>query len=352
MRLLLCFVLGVAAAGSSASMGKVVPRAEVEAEIAEAGRTHPAWWESVSLDYPKSLRLDWPEPREERRWEPTRNPGQYLIGIVYLRPEKWKPTAKLFHHMLAVNRERPDVRASTMDRLGHIYTSLLGDYARGAFWYRSAAAEGLTSTDQKVELARCYWQLGNGEMAAELLAGLQSPTSSAILVWAGMGQLGRALEVADSIAAGRQASKANLAAGAACSSQADYEGAARYFTKVVNQQASRGNRRRASRYQQCAREAISSLDVMKRFDPARLKSGTYTGVATGFRGDVKVSVTVEDGKIGAIEVVEHEEDWFFTSLKDVPQQIVDQQGLEGVDAITGATMTSVAIVNAAAKALD
>ncbi|MBL7077763.1 MAG: FMN-binding protein [Kiritimatiellae bacterium] len=325
-------------------------RSEVESAIAEAGRTDPEWWASVSLDYPKQLRLDWPAARDEKRWEPERNPGQYLTGIVYLYPKQWRATAKLFHHMLEVNRERPAIRARVMDRLGHIYASLLDDYARGAYWYGSAAAEGVTSTDQQVELARCYWKLGSRELASETLARVGYPNSSAVLVWAEMGDLDRAMQVAEVAATGRQAAQVYLAAGEACRSHADPAHAGDWYHRIVKG-TSRGNRQRMNSYRQCARDAMDAIRAGESLDLNTLSDGTFRGEATGFRGRVEVAVAVKDHAIVSVKVTDHQEDWFFTCLEALPRQVIENQGLAGVDAVTGATMTSSAIVSATAKAL-
>jgi len=330
--------------------GESRSRAEVKRVIAEAGRTPPDWWDAVMLDYPASLRLDWPEPREEKRWEAMRNPGQYLTGVVYRRPKTWRAAAKLFHHMLEENETRPHVRARVMDRLGHIYTRLLGDYARGAFWFQSAASAGVTSTEQNVDLARCYGKLGCSDMAVEMLAGLQYPSSSAVLVWAGLGQLERALEVADVAATGRRAATVNLAAGEACRSKGDYKRAGTYYNRVVSDSSRRG-RGRDDVYRRCARDAAAALPVMASLNLDGVADGVFKGAASGFRGHVAVTVAVADHAIRRVEVIDHKEDWFFRALEDVPRQMVAQQGFEGVDAVTGATVTSMAIMNAAANAL-
>ncbi len=325
-------------------------RAEVEALVAEAGRTQPDWWASVPLVCPAQLRLDWPDPREEQRWEPRRNPGQYLTGVVYQEPELWRSTARLFDHMLTVNEARPAVRARIMDGLGHIYTSLLGDHARGAFWLRSAAGAGLPSARQTVELAQCYQALGSREMALEMLAGLERANSSAVLAWAQLGELTRALEAADAVAVGRQEAQVYLAAGQACRWHGDYARSKDYFGRIVSK-TSWGGRLRTERYHRCAGDALASLRLMERLDLKRLKDGTYRGQSTGYRGDVAVSIAVKHHRIVSVRVVDHREDWFFTSLESVPSQIVERQCFEGVDAVTGATVTSVAIMNAAARAL-
>jgi uncharacterized protein with FMN-binding domain len=64
-----------------------------------------------------------------------------------------------------------------------------------------------------------------------------------------------------------------------------------------------------------------------------------------------VELVVAGGRIDSVKVAKHKDDIFFTSLTDVPKAIVDRQGLGGIDAVSGATVTSMAIVNAAAKAL-
>jgi len=52
-----------------------------------------------------------------------------------------------------------------------------------------------------------------------------------------------------------------------------------------------------------------------------------------------------------VRVAKHREKQFYSALKDIPQQIVTRQSVEGIDAVSGATVTSQAIVNATAKAL-
>jgi hypothetical protein len=64
-----------------------------------------------------------------------------------------------------------------------------------------------------------------------------------------------------------------------------------------------------------------------------------------------VEVTVKGGRIEAVRVTKHEEKQFYSALTDTPGQIVRKQGVKGVDAVTGATMTSEAIIKATAKSL-
>ena len=100
-----------------------------------------------------------------------------------------------------------------------------------------------------------------------------------------------------------------------------------------------------------ARDAIQAIKVFEMLDLSRIPDGQYEGTASGFRGPLQVRVTVKAGKIIDVKVIRHKEDRFYTSLTEVPRQIVETQGLKGVDAVTGATVTSNAIINATAQAL-
>ena len=81
---------------------------------------------------------------------------------------------------------------------------------------------------------------------------------------------------------------------------------------------------------------------------------TKTGAAQGFGREVKVTVTVEDGKITAIEVDDSGETYPVAredSVEKVIAAIIAANGTDGVDVKTGATMTCTAIVEAVNKAL-
>jgi uncharacterized protein with FMN-binding domain len=60
---------------------------------------------------------------------------------------------------------------------------------------------------------------------------------------------------------------------------------------------------------------------------------------------------VQKGKIESVQVTQCKDDWFYTSLTEIPRQIIEKQGVKGVDAVTGATISSEGIINATAKAL-
>jgi len=82
-----------------------------------------------------------------------------------------------------------------------------------------------------------------------------------------------------------------------------------------------------------------------------IPDGTYDGASRGCVDDVGVRVTVKGGKITAVRVTGAKESRPQTSLTDLPSLIVQKQ-TTSVDAITGATMTSLAIMRASQTALD
>lgn len=338
---------------ATAPRGKATTRTktEVEALIREAGTTPPEWWDSVQLSYPRTLQLNWPKPKPKEPWTPNKYPAQYVISVINPNPSKWKQGAKLFHHMLSVNKGNARALASTMDRLGHIYGNLLGDYARGAFWWRSAGKAAALRPHQKVSLAACYWKLSSKTMAASSLRSARSASSAAIQLWAEMGELNKALQLARSAASGRNAAMTLLAAGNACRSHGQSKEAIHYFERVL---ALRGAGRQKKWIDKCkgrARACIDAIKVFEALDLSRVPDGKYRGSALGYRGNVDVDVEVKEGRIASIKIVKHKEDWFYTSFTDIPQQIIESQSLKGVDSVTGATFTSTAIVNATGKAL-
>lgn len=83
------------------------------------------------------------------------------------------------------------------------------------------------------------------------------------------------------------------------------------------------------------------------------KDGSYEGTATGFGGDITVKVTVDGGKITAVDIVsaEKEDGAYLTMAEDIIPKIIDAQTSE-VDTISGATFSSSGIKNATAQALE
>lgn len=74
--------------------------------------------------------------------------------------------------------------------------------------------------------------------------------------------------------------------------------------------------------------------------------------AKGMNGDVVLNVTVAEGKVTAVEVVEHHEtpDIGTKAIEQMPEKFV-KAGNADVDAVAGATVTSQAMIEAVKEAL-
>lgn len=83
----------------------------------------------------------------------------------------------------------------------------------------------------------------------------------------------------------------------------------------------------------------------------KLKDGVYTGVGVGYNGQIKLNVTIVNGKITNIDIVSHREDEpFFSNAKKVINGLLGVPG-KRVDAIGGATYSSNGIISAVNNAI-
>ncbi|HOW65645.1 MAG TPA: FMN-binding protein [Candidatus Paceibacterota bacterium] len=102
-----------------------------------------------------------------------------------------------------------------------------------------------------------------------------------------------------------------------------------------------------------ASKVQNKLDMLalRSLSTVRLRDGSYVGQALGYsdKKDIEVTVTIREEKISAVGV-SHEEKIDLNATKIVPQRIVEKQSLQ-VDAVTGATVTSQAIMDGAFQAL-
>ncbi len=86
----------------------------------------------------------------------------------------------------------------------------------------------------------------------------------------------------------------------------------------------------------------------------KYKDGTYTGSATGFGGDIKVEIKVENDVITSLEVLDHsgEDDAYFNTASAVIDTILKNGSTDGVDTVSGATFSSTGIIGAVNAALE
>jgi uncharacterized protein with FMN-binding domain len=80
--------------------------------------------------------------------------------------------------------------------------------------------------------------------------------------------------------------------------------------------------------------------------------GVFKGSGPGFAGDIIVAVEIKKGKIESVKILTQSEDYPRDAIRVIPHRIVKAQGVEGVETVTGATITSNGIIEAVKKALD
>lgn len=87
-------------------------------------------------------------------------------------------------------------------------------------------------------------------------------------------------------------------------------------------------------------------------DSADWQDGTYQGSGVGFGGTITLSVTVADGGIAGIEVVDSssEDEAYFVQAETLLDDIVNTQSTQ-VDTVSGATFSSKGLIAAVQDAL-
>lgn len=102
------------------------------------------------------------------------------------------------------------------------------------------------------------------------------------------------------------------------------------------------------------RESQNTVDIdTSSFDLSNVKDGVYSGEANGYRPNLQVQVTVKDKKITKVEVVSNNEtpEWYNRVVPYLTDKIVEKNSID-VDTVSGATRTSVGIINAVKDALN
>jgi len=330
-------------------------RAEVEALIKQEGSRPPDWWDSVELNYPKTLDLSWPVRLPQGTpWNANKNVGQYIWDVINPNPSRWKEGIKLVNHLMISHKDDPAKLERSLDTLGRMFNDLLEDWARAAFWWRKS--EQMGGFAPPVKLARCYWKLGSKKMAAEILLEIERdyiPEASQIRLWGEMGEVDKALELAESAAQEGWADEGYLAAGDVCRQAGRYTQAAAYYQKVLAlpDLAPRGKGPQRDRPKERAQANLQAIKLFDTLDIKRVPDGAYTSNSIAYADQLYVEVSVRSGRIESVKVTKHKERQFYSAFTDTIRQIVSKQSVKGIDATTGATITSEAIINATAKAL-
>ena len=98
--------------------------------------------------------------------------------------------------------------------------------------------------------------------------------------------------------------------------------------------------------------AGSSTSVAQVEDASSYKDGTYYGTGTGFGGTMKVQVDISGGKIAAIQILENNDgSEYISKASSIINAIISSQSTN-VDTVSGATYSSVGIIQAVRDALS
>lgn len=328
---------------------KPLTNAQVRAIIAKAGATQPEWWDSVPLNYPKTL--DLAGTRKVQGWHPQVKLGAYMFSVIKPNPGKWKGAVRLLHHVVDVRKNDPQRLPEARRMLAEAYLQLMRDPARAAFWWEKAIGRSSrVGMHDLVGLGECYYLLGSKSMAVQFLRKYNVHRGGdwrAVRLWAKMGELPTALAVAGAFVRAGRPDDGLLAAGDACRIAGRHKQALDYYNKVISlKKGWRGLARNKER----ARARVEAVRAQQALDVSNVADGTYTGDGEGFRGTVSVEVKVAGGRIESVRVTRHREDLSLDSLTEVPQRIVKAQS-PSVQPVTGATVSSDAVKDAVIKAL-
>jgi uncharacterized protein with FMN-binding domain len=343
--LFLFVALGVAS-GQQAKIPPPKPKtkAEVLAFIKKVGATPPDWFAATPLNFPATLDLSWSQPPPGSPWDPNKNVGQFIWTSINENESRWKEGIKFLHHMLTVNKDKPATVKQVMTALGNMYHDLHQDWARAAFWKQMGG-----DTDS-LELAHCYFKLGSRDMAVEILTKYGQDNTrhaSVVRLWSEIGEPAKALTLADQMA-NSIPDAGNLAAGDVCRTIGKYPEALAYYQKAV---AAKSGSRDISQNQKRAQASIDAIKSVELLDLKKVPDGKYKADSFGYSGQVEVEVTVSAAKITDVRVTRHTEKQYYSSISDTCANLIKKQGAKGVDATSGATITSEAIINATVKAL-
>lgn len=319
------------------------PEAEVRALIKKVGATPPDWFQATPLRYPRTLDLSWKE-NPGGPWDPSKNVGQFIWTSINENEARWKEGIRFLHYLLVLNQKNPELSLKTMKALAHMYHNLHQDWARAAFWWEQSG-----ETDN-TDLAHCYFKLGSKAMAARILEEYPADYTrhcSVARLWSEMGENDKALKMALESAQDTP-DVGFLAAADICRVSGRSQEALGYYQKVLDATTGARDLKQSKERAKASFEAVKLVDTL---DLKRIPDGVYRDSSVGYSGQVFVEASMAGGRIADVKVTRHTEKQWYSSITDTRRQILLKQGAKGVDATSGATITSEAILNATLKAL-
>jgi uncharacterized protein with FMN-binding domain len=320
--------------------GNTRTKDEVEALVKKEGETKPSWFDAITPNYPTTLDLTFTDKSKNQNV----NIENFFWNVINVNPARWKEGAKILYKAITVNSGKTDTKPleDAYSALGDLYHDLLADYPRAAYFWEKANI-------REKNLADCYYKLGNKDMAKAVLEEFQADRSrhcGLIRLWGEIGEVDTAVKLANERAARNdRPALAFLAAGDVCRHASRWDEAIKFYNDAIAKTDP------DQRIKALAKDAIEAINVREKLDLSKIPDGKYMDSCTGYHGQVEMTITVAGGKITDAKVSKHTEMQYYASLTVVPAQIIEKQGVKGVDTFSSATISSEAIINATAKAL-
>jgi len=338
-----------------AENGNVLQRTEtaVRQLILESGNRMPDWFASEPLDFPDTLDLSWPDI-DTPIWNYQKHIDHYLWDIIDTNASRYRQGVKFISHLLDRSDLPDTAHSKAKEELGRMFFEFFQDYARAAFWWESAkvaTSERFRNTDSRARLAEGYAQLGNRAMAITLLKTIPL-TPAVIKVWGGLRETDHALALAkEALEQGFEASEILLLSGDACRNVGRYDEATQFYQQALQVEIKSPYKAEIERNHRRARDTMEVIRLFDRLDLAKVRSGTFRDRSYGYSGYVNVEVQTGLGSIESAKVTSMSDRQYYHAVEETLQRIKSKQSVKGVDAVSGATVTSEAVIRATARAL-
>ena len=312
-------------------------------ELEARGSGKPSWWEGADARFPVGS-----EPEDlEARIE--------FVQVAYAEKGRPRRAIKLFHEIAAdagpVDGTRPDTRGSrgrlrawlrACHEIAHLYGGSLQDHHRALAWSLRCAEAPVTDPGEERQN-----RIAAGLTTVRALEGIghRGPALALYRILArdllldpdpyGTLLLPRIfLRIGDAELSRGNDDRAEVAYGAAVAA------AGRLPEGAPSQYLAPGSAARAS----LRRLTSENLDL------GRVPVGAYRGMAFGYNAPVEVRLTCGEDRCAELHVTELGDKRPLDAYRVLPERILEAQSLE-VDAVTGATVTSRAIVSAVTDAV-
>lgn len=151
----------------------------------------------------------------------------------------------------------------------------------------------------------------------------------------------------------RQTTNVDAVSGATYSSNGLIEAVRDALKKAaVNPAKQTKNTSKTKSTTESAETAVKKKNTIAKIVNGKFADGVYYGTGEGYKGEIKVKVTIKNGKIKSIETVSSKDDKeFYGKAVSLFKTIVNNQSAD-VDTVSGATFSSEGILEAVSDALS